>query len=114
MQLPGTVDHIGNVQVLALAGEYDLSNAPALAAELRVVARQSQALIVDLSSVDFLDSTALQVLFEASAGHRSAGTFAVIAPEHSWAGRLVELTGFRNAAPVFADRESALAALAQE
>ena len=113
--LPGSMsaERLEAAWVLDLAGEYDLSCAPALAAELRTMSGDGDALVVDLTRVDFLDSTALQVLFEESAAHRSAGTFAVIAPERSWARRLIELTGFREAAPVFDDRASALAALAE-
>lgn len=107
-----SVERLEAASVLDLAGEYDLSCAPVLAAKLRIMSGDADALLVDLSRVDFLDSTALQVLFEESAAHRSAGTFAVVAPERSWARRLIELTGFATAAPVFDDRASALAALA--
>ena len=106
-----SVERLDAAWVLDLVGEYDLNSASALAADLRAVPRHGDALLVDMSRVDFLDSTALQVLFEASADHRRAGTFAVIAPVGSWAERLIELTRFRDAAQVFSDRDSALAAL---
>ena len=54
--------------VVRLAGELDLYNAGAVRdALLEAAAREPERLVVDLSEVDFVDSTALGVLVEARA-----------------------------------------------
>lgn len=53
---------------LAVRGEVDMATAPALEAALEEAIRDSEgALVVDLSGVEFLDSSGLQVLMRARA-----------------------------------------------
>jgi anti-sigma B factor antagonist len=61
----------GDVTVLALAGEIDLYTAPRLQAELTsaLAASKSAQIVVDMSAVDFCDSTGMNVLL---AAHRLA------------------------------------------
>ena len=62
------VETIGAAVVIRLAGELDLYNAEAVRAALAEAASSSPArVVVDLSDVDFVDSTALGVLIEARA-----------------------------------------------
>ena len=66
-----TVDDEGEV-VVRLRGEIDLSNADAVEAEFRRVARaESGALIIDVSELQFIDSTGIAMLLNAVAGAES-------------------------------------------
>jgi anti-sigma B factor antagonist len=56
----------GGAVVVSLAGELDLYNAPVLrTALLAECAAAPERLVVDLSGVEFIDSTALGILIEA-------------------------------------------------
>jgi anti-sigma B factor antagonist len=60
------VERTGDAVVVSLAGELDLYNAEAVRAVLlEECARKPERVVVDLSRVDFIDSTALGVLIEA-------------------------------------------------
>jgi len=48
---------------LSAAGEIDLTNAPQFAARLRDALGEGERVLVDLTSVDYLDSAALAILF---------------------------------------------------
>lgn len=62
------VEWIGRAVVVRLAGELDLANADELRKALvNAAAREPERLVVDLSEVEFMDSTALGVLVEARA-----------------------------------------------
>lgn len=56
-----SVDHDGAMVVRA-EGELDAHAAPVLQAELDPLSQSGSALVVDLSAVDFIDSTGLGVL----------------------------------------------------
>ncbi|MEX2210632.1 MAG: STAS domain-containing protein [Gaiellaceae bacterium] len=67
--------------VVRLAGELDLYNAEVVREALRTSCeRASERLVVDLSGVTFLDSTALGVLVEARAGFPNRCAFLIAAP----------------------------------
>jgi anti-sigma B factor antagonist len=61
-----SVEGAGNACVVKLGGELDLYNAPQVRETLlRVCADSPERVVVDLSEVEFIDSTALGVLIEA-------------------------------------------------
>jgi anti-sigma B factor antagonist len=97
--------------LVALAGECDLSTGRRLRDVLTSeVSRGAQRLIVDLSSLTFMDSTALQVLV----GIRAllavrGGTLMLVAPQPVVA-RILELTGTDQLIPVYDRLEDAQAA----
>jgi anti-sigma B factor antagonist len=63
-----SVETVGEAVVVRLAGELDLYNAEDVRTALAEAASSSPArVVVDLSEVDFVDSTALGVLVEARA-----------------------------------------------
>ena len=77
----GGVSDSGDAVVVALVGELDLYNAPALRqALLEAAARAPRRLVVDLSEVTFVDSTALGALVEARSKLRDGDGLALARP----------------------------------
>ena len=100
-----------------LHGEHDMSTASALRPELERAFAAGSAVIVDLSDVEFLDSSVLANLVygrEEARRHREHG-FSVVAPPGSFARRLTDLVALDRTIAVYADRDDAItAAPAQE
>jgi anti-sigma B factor antagonist len=88
----------GDVTVLALAGEIDLYTAPRLQAELTaaLAAAKSAQIVVDMSAVEFCDSTGMNVLL---AAHRLAtekgGDLTLAAPRPP-VRKILEVTGLQS------------------
>jgi anti-sigma B factor antagonist len=75
------VDRNGSAVVVRLAGELDLYNAHAVRDALLECCNESpERLVVDLSSVSFIDSTALGVLIEARSRLANRRGFLLAAP----------------------------------
>lgn len=75
------VDAVGDACVVRLGGELDLYNAEQVRATLGRACSESPArLVVDLSEVEFLDSTALGVLIEARTMLANRRAFVLAAP----------------------------------
>jgi len=76
-----SVDENGMAFVVRLGGELDLYNAEAVRAALfDACAKGPDRLVVDLSEVDFMDSTALGVLIEARSRMPNRRAFFLAAP----------------------------------
>jgi anti-sigma B factor antagonist len=57
----------GDTHVIALLGELDIAGAPALEEELlRVEATDAEKIVVDLSSLEFIDSTGIRLVVMAA------------------------------------------------
>jgi anti-sigma B factor antagonist len=103
------VSESGDAIVVALAGELDLYNAPAMRkALLDAAARGPRRLVVDLTEVTFLDSTALGALVEARAALGDGDAFVLAAPGLE-ARRALEVSGLDRHFSVHDTVESALA-----
>ena len=80
-------------RTIFLSGEIDLASAPAVWDALEPALQDATCVIVDLSSVRFIDSTGLSVLVRA---HRrlahNGGTLVVRSPSEM-AGRVLRITG---------------------
>ena len=75
------VDRSGGAVVVHLAGELDLYNAPDIrSALLELASEQPQRLVIDLSDVDFVDSTALGVLIEVRGRLENHQSFLLASP----------------------------------
>jgi anti-sigma B factor antagonist len=75
------VDRSDGATVVRLAGELDLYNAHAVREALLAACEESPArLVVDLSDVSFIDSTALGVLIEARSRMSNRRAFILAAP----------------------------------
>lgn len=72
----------GDTHVLALNGELDLVTTPRVEKELRLVeASDADAIVIDLSGIEFVDSTGIRLLIEAQQRSRwEPGRLAVKRP----------------------------------
>ena len=102
------VSENGDALVVQLAGELDLYNTPVVREALREAAgRQPKRLVVDLSEVTFIDSTALGAFVEARSQLRDRDAFALAAPGLE-ARRALEVSGLARHFAVHESVESAL------
>ncbi|HEV2874955.1 MAG TPA: STAS domain-containing protein [Thermoleophilaceae bacterium] len=112
---PLAVERTSNegVELLLVEGELDIATAPRLISILnRAVQEALRSLVVDLSHVDFMDSTGLALLINAHRRltRRSKG-FAVVCPPGPLR-RVFEITDMVETLHVCPDRDSARAAAA--
>lgn len=96
--------------VIAPQGELDIAAARELGPELNEAAGQLDApVVVDLSRVSFLDSTALGAIVQADGRMQRTGRrLNVVAPSGSAAAVLLELTQMRSRLVVHGTRDAAL------
>jgi len=98
-----------DIVVVTLYGEHDLSTATELAEQLEQLVDAGERVVVDLSKVDYIDSSVLNNLVRANARARThglrltlqIGTAAVV-------GRIVEITGLRDLLPIADLRDEAI------
>lgn len=104
---------LDGVDFLMVEGEIDVATAPRLIAALNdAVTEAVRSVVIDLSSVGFMDSTGLALLINAHRRlTRQRKGFAVVCPAGPlW--RVFELTDMLDTLRVCPDRESATASLA--
>lgn len=93
--------------VFELAGELDLDTSEVLRRDLLPEVERG-TVVVDLSRLEFCDSSGLRALIEAGRRARKAGrAFRLAAPADAVA-RVLEITGADGYLPVFPDVENAL------
>jgi anti-sigma B factor antagonist len=115
----GTVDgaqHGNDVAVLVAGGEIDYSASPQLSERLteRIDAGITRV-VLDLSTVTFIDSTAIGALVSAATRLRElgGGTLAVVCPEENRRiVRIFEIAGVDSVIAMHGSREDAIAELA--
>jgi anti-sigma B factor antagonist len=101
----------GGVGLVRVEGELDLASAPDLKWALADVLRSGACqLVVDLSEVTFIDSTALGVLVGARRNLR-AGARMAIAGTAPTVLNIIELTGLDSTFELFATVEEAIASM---
>jgi anti-sigma B factor antagonist len=101
------------VRVISVAGELDIATAPELCARLDA-GRSSRRprLLVDLTGVDFCDSTGLRALLGAASEVRAhGGRFAIVCPPAGDIARLLEVVGASEWMVIHSDPASGLSAL---
>ena len=103
-----------DVPRLVLSGELDIATAPSLCARLDASrAGRRPRLLVDLSQVEFCDSTGLRALLGAASEVRThGGRFALVCAPGSGVARLLDVVGAAEIIAVHPDRATAMAALA--
>jgi anti-anti-sigma factor len=106
-------DRKADAQALELSGELDAASAPALRERLAEIAtRGTGPLVIDLSSLEFIDSTGLSVLINAKRRlHRRGRGLALVCPP-GHVHRILEVTKLLETLDCHASREDALGALA--
>jgi anti-sigma B factor antagonist len=108
-----TADLGGGVASVAVAGEVDLSTAPALKqALLETIEGGARRVLVDLSHATFIDSTTLGVLMGAVKRLRPAGGELAIACNDPNIRKIFEITLLDRVFTIFDSREAALEHLA--
>src|SRR5215211_9478594 len=94
---------IDGVRLLEVFGELDLATAPRLCAQLDAARTQRvRRVVVDLTGVDFCDSTGLRALMGASTELRvGGGRLAVAVLPGGAVSRLFDMTGIRESLRTF-------------
>src|SRR3954464_1747026 len=94
-EFAGTVAELGpSTHVATISGDLDLYNADDLRTHLApLIEREHETLIVEMSGVSFIDSTALGVLVAAAKQLRSHAGLLVVASGDPRFRRLLEVTG---------------------
>jgi len=104
------IERANNAVVVRLTGELDLYNAPEIRTALfELCAEQPERIVVDLSQVDFVDSTALGVLIEARTKLARRQSFLLASPGLE-THRALTISGLDRHLAVHDTVESALAA----
>lgn len=98
--------------VVHAAGDLDYDTAPGLDTALKQAAEAGRPVVMDLSEVDFADSTILHILTRARVRAEKGGHVLLLAgPLSDTLTRLFEVTGLEGAFRFSPDRDSALASL---
>jgi anti-anti-sigma factor len=99
--------------VVTLRGEHDLSTDPSLKDALREAFGGGSKVVVDLSEVEFMDSTVLRALAygRKEAVEHAEHELVIVAPSGSFASRVLGLTGIDAVIRVYETRTDALAAI---
>lgn len=95
----------GDHTVLALAGEIDLYTAPRLQSELTraLSAADAAQIVVDMSAVEFCDSTGMNVLLAALRRARERGGDLVLAGPRPAVRKILQVTGLESVFTVLDD-----------
>jgi anti-anti-sigma factor len=104
---------VGMVDVIALSGELDLAGAPSVAARVDALRGNGRParVVVDLSQLEFCDSTGLRALIGAATEVRAAGGRLVLTVAEGNVARLLLITGAAEWLEIHPDLDAALAAL---
>jgi anti-sigma B factor antagonist len=104
------VERHGAVVVARLSGEVDMTNAAYVGEELASsVPNDATVLTIDLTETRYLDSAAIELLFDLTRRlRRRRQALSLVVPPDSPLRRVLELTDIRSAAPVHESVESAL------
>jgi anti-anti-sigma factor len=98
----------GSNQVLALSGELDADNCPAVEEELlRIYSANGHRVVVDLMGLTFIDSTAISLLVRATRrSENDGGRLRFVPSESEDVHRLLELCGLNAHLPFVQDGTS--------
>jgi anti-sigma B factor antagonist len=98
--------------VAVVTGEVDMSNAASVRQQIaEAVTPNDDAVLVDLSDLEFIDSAGLHSLIElATVLDERRQQFLLCVPKESQIGRAIEIIGLPRAVRVHADRAEALEA----
>lgn len=94
--------------VLELHGEHDLSTVEAIRDQLAPIADRSEAAVIDLSQVTFIDSAVLTEVVVSRRGEDGA-RLALVAPPGGFPARVLDLLQLGRVVAVYESRDAALA-----
>ena len=105
------IEERGEVVVARLSGELDIAGAPGMGERIHAaVPTSARALVIDFSSLDFIDSSGIAMLFGLA---RKLGSrrqqLRVVATSGKPVARVLDIVEFDRAAPVHATLDDALA-----
>lgn len=108
MQLQVSLNHVGDATVVGAVGELDLHTAPDLKAALdEAVAGDRDLIVVDLSGVDFMDSTGLSVIISAVASLAGTKRSLRVVTASPRVTKVFTLTGVDQQIPMYTSVEQA-------
>ena len=97
------------IQLVAVAGELDISTAPLLLAALqRPENAEATQLVLNLEEVDFLAGAGINALIDVAARRDSRHTHLVVPPTNTAVVRIIELTGAAELLTIHRDLEQFL------
>ena len=100
-----------SASVVSLAGELDLSTIPRVERQLFDQLRSHAAIVVDLTHVNFIDSSGIALLIQAFRTTDDTGILNTVIAEGSQVERVFRLAGIDRALPLFTQRARALEGL---
>jgi anti-sigma B factor antagonist len=101
-------EHAETYSVVSVRGEVDLHTAPKLQQAIERAAESNDAVVVDMSGVGFMDSTALSALVRSKESlDEQAASLRLVAPSRA-VQRIFSVTGFGDLFEIFPSRESAI------
>jgi anti-anti-sigma factor len=109
---PIDLERDGEVTIVVVRGEHDLSTAETLRSRLEAVREQRRPFVVDLSEATFIDSAVLGVLIAAHDQASSDGTaMAFAVGEGPTVRKIIDLTGLEAVLPIAYSRAGAIDAI---
>jgi len=106
-------DPVEGALLVMASGELDVAAAPRLATVLSIATQGAEpSVVLDLSAVDFIDSTALGAIMHASTEAESVGKQMLVVALDGPVRRLLEITNLTGRFRVYPSRDDALAAAA--
>ncbi len=110
MNLTMSTDTVGSKRVLDVHGEVDVYTAPAVRERIQSLLDATSAhLVVDLTGIDFIDSTGLGVLVSGQNRARELGGELSLVCTAERVLKLFRITGLDTVFPIFATRADATA-----
>jgi anti-sigma B factor antagonist len=98
----------GRVEVIELAGDLDMATIEAFEEALAEEPGEAGPLLLDLTRLEFMDSTGLRGMLQAREGR---DRIAVLISPESQVGRILEIAGVDEVLEIFGEREPAIAKL---
>jgi anti-sigma B factor antagonist len=103
-------EHAVAYSVIAVRGEVDLHTAPKLQSAIERAAQTNGTVVVDMSGVAFMDSTALSALVRSKDTLQEQETSLRLAAPSKAVERIFSVTGFQDYFDIFPSRETAIPA----
>lgn len=109
-----TVTRVGTIDLVEALGELDMSNVDVLNDALKAaLSDDTTSCLLDISGIEFLDSTVINALVRWSNDAQLSDheALAIVVAHDTPAARLLDLVGLRDKLPVFTSRDAATTAL---